>query len=340
MLPPAIPRPDTLKGVDGLIRAGFEAYRATCFNWLLVATGLVVAGLIFEGPELWHETTSIVRRWRFIHRFRFSLPEEHTSDWAKLLAFIGWLLIVIGVGGEYVADSFVSKADAYVQTFDEILLTEAQRGTVLARERASAAYERASENEKETADTLKQVEQERADAARSLEVTKGYESQIAQANERAAEAKRDLAEYVAKNAPRRLSGKQTEKLANRLRLLAKRGQVNIAIMYAAFDGEAADFAGDFETAFKAAGWKPVRIGWDQTGKRGLDISMLADPSAPNEIPTSFMPIVQYVHDTITAVGIPCRIAPLSPDEPISLNKPEKGVLYLIVHHKPEIERNR
>ena len=45
-----ISRPDTLKGVDDLIRAGFEAYRGSCFNWLLAATGLVVVGLVLEGP--------------------------------------------------------------------------------------------------------------------------------------------------------------------------------------------------------------------------------------------------------------------------------------------------
>lgn len=114
IVPPPIPKPDTLKGIDDLIHAGFDAYRATCFNWLLVATGLVVVGLVFEGPELWHEITSIVRNRRFRRKFHFSLPEEHTHDWAKLLAFVGWLLIVVGVAGEYVADSFVSKADGYV----------------------------------------------------------------------------------------------------------------------------------------------------------------------------------------------------------------------------------
>jgi hypothetical protein len=213
--PPPILKPDALKGVDDLIHAGFEAYRATCFNWLLAATGLVIIGLICEGPELSHEITSIVRHWRFTHRFHFSLPEEHAPEWAKLLAFIGWLLIVIGVAGEYVADSFVSKADGYVQTFDEVLLTEAQRGTAFARERASAAYERASENEKETADTLKQAERERADAANSLAAAQtarkqaeGFSLQIAQANERASKAEeqasKDALELARLKTPRSL----------------------------------------------------------------------------------------------------------------------------------------
>src|ERR1700685_3743693 len=109
VIPPPILRPDTLKGIDDLIRAEFIAFRETCFNWLLAATALVVAGLVLEGPELWHEISAITRHWRFRRRFHFSLPEEHTPNWAKLLAFFGWLLIVVGVAGEYVADSFVSR---------------------------------------------------------------------------------------------------------------------------------------------------------------------------------------------------------------------------------------
>jgi len=344
VVPLPILRPDTLKGIDDLIRAEFIAFRETCFNWLLAATGLVVVGLVFEGPELWHEISSITRHWRFRCRFHFSLPEEHTPNWAKLLAFVGWLPIVAGVAGEYVADSFASRADGYVQTFDEILLTETQNRTALASERASAAYERASENEKETAATLKQAQQERADAAKSLEVTKGYESQIAEAQRDAAESKRETeTERLARVqlekqiAGRRLSSEQINALTDRL----KPGSgTPISIMSEAFDAEAADFAKDFETAFKAAGWKTTLIPWDQMRQRGLDTSMLADPSEPGKIPALSMPVVKFVHDAITAVGVSCRIFPLSPDDQVSLNKPEKNVLYLMVHRKPNIDTSR
>jgi hypothetical protein len=163
LLPPSVPIPDTLKGIDELIRIDFETFRATWFARLLAATFLVAVGLVMEGPELWHEIHSIIWHWNFRRRFHFSLPEEHTPEWVKLLAFVGWIFIVAGVGGEFVADSFVSKADGYVQKFDEILLSEAQRGTALAKERASAAYERASENENEAAKLRKDAEQLKSD---------------------------------------------------------------------------------------------------------------------------------------------------------------------------------
>lgn len=152
--------PVALKGIDDLIRAGFESYRDSCFNWLLVATGVVVIGLFFEGPELWKEIGSIIGHWRFERRFHFHLPEERTSNKTKLLASVGWLLIVLGVSGEFVADSFVSKADGYVQQFDEILLADAQRQTELAKIRAGGAYERAANAEKEAAQLRNEAEAE------------------------------------------------------------------------------------------------------------------------------------------------------------------------------------
>jgi hypothetical protein len=217
--------PDTLKGVDDLIRAEFQAYRGSCFNWLLAATGIVVVGLVLEGPELWHEIISIARNWRFARRFHLAPPKDHAPDWAKLLASLGWLLIVAGVGGEYVADSFVSKADGYVQTLDEILLTEAQSGAAFARDRASAAYERASENEKETADTLKHAEQERADAAKSLAAAEtarkeaeGFQLQIAQANERAADAELETDRLRKQLADRTLTDEEVKSIGQKLKV--------------------------------------------------------------------------------------------------------------------------
>jgi len=161
--PTPIPRPDTLKGIDDLIQAGFETYRGSCFNWLLAATGLVLVGLVLEGPELWHDITSIARHWPFTRGFKFSLPGEKDSNRAKLIAAIGWLFIVVGVAGEYVTDSFVSKADGYVQMFDEILLHESQTRTAFANERASAAFERAAQTEKEAAEDLKTTAQLKKD---------------------------------------------------------------------------------------------------------------------------------------------------------------------------------
>jgi len=91
-----------------------------------------------------------------------------------LAAFVGWFFIVGGVVGEYMADSFVSKADGYVQTFDEILLTEAH-------EESAHAEATAKGFDAQIADSNAK--------AKSAEATaKGFEAQIADANRRASEA--------------------------------------------------------------------------------------------------------------------------------------------------------
>jgi hypothetical protein len=190
MGPPPVPIPDVLKGIDDLIRTELEAFRQLWFDRLLMATGAVVIGLVAEGPELWHEITSIVGHWRFNRRFHFSLPEKRTADWAKLLAFVGWIFIVAGVAGEFVADSFLSKADGYVQKFDEILLADAQRQTTLANVRSSSAYERAAQTEKEAAEDLKATNIARQKAEEARQRSEGFRAQMEKDEMEAAQLKK------------------------------------------------------------------------------------------------------------------------------------------------------
>ncbi len=306
LLPPSVPTPDTLKGIDDLIRIDFEAFRTIWFARLLAATFLVVVGLAMEGPELWHEIHSIIRHWNFKRRFDFSIPEEHPPEWAKLLAFVGWIFIVAGVGGEFVADSFVSKADGYVQKFDEILLTEAQRGTAFARERASAAYERASENEKETAATLKQAEQERADAARSLEVTKGYESQIAQANERAANAEQRAAEAALELAklktPRSLSKQQQERIAAKVKPFSG----TPFDLWVSTDSDSTALMEIIDAKLRSAGWKFIEPEGSilYAHKAGVIAQSGISIHVPEEHLAEWGPAIAALRDALKSEGIP------------------------------------
>ena len=255
-----MPIPDTLRGIDDLVRVDFEAYRDFWFHQLLFATLLVVVGLVLEGPELWYEITSIIRI------PKFTTPEKHAPNWVKLLAIIGWLLIVGGVAGEYVADSFVSKGDGFVQKFDEILLADAQKKTGAASERAAKAFERAAQTEREAsqeneraAKAEQQATEENARAAKALEAAEtarknaeGFSLQIAQANERAA------------NAEARAAQAQLE-LA---RIAAPRSLTNVPGLVAALkpfngteytlnvfmDTESMEFTKVVARTFEAAGW--------------------------------------------------------------------------------------
>lgn len=141
MLLPSLPPPD-IRLIDELTRSSLEAFRDSCFNWLLVCAGIVALGVLLEAPEVAHETASAWqrRRWRCI-------PAGHKPDWVTLLSLIGWLLVGTGVTAEVIADRFVSRADGFVQQFDEILLTDAVRKAGDAKdsaEDAEAAATRAS----------------------------------------------------------------------------------------------------------------------------------------------------------------------------------------------------
>jgi hypothetical protein len=138
--------------LDVCIRADLQHVRFGYFVWLLIASGVVVVGVAMEGPEVWHETANI-----FNHRP--TETEHKPPNWVKLLATLGWMLIVLGVAGEGIAEAYVSWADSTLQTFNDILLGEAQKEAAFAIERAANANERAGELEQRLADrhiTLKQ----------------------------------------------------------------------------------------------------------------------------------------------------------------------------------------
>ena len=122
-----MPAPTELvRGIDELIRTGLQNFRDSYFHWLLVVTGVVALGLMLEGPEV-------------IYDFRPREPEHRAPDWIRNLALLGWFLIVVGFAGELVVEERVSKADGTLQTFNNILLGEAQVESARAIERAHGA---------------------------------------------------------------------------------------------------------------------------------------------------------------------------------------------------------
>ena len=319
---PPIPIPDTLKGIDDLIHAGFEAYRNSCFNWLLAATGLVVVGLVMEGPELWHEITSIVSHWRFTRRFHFSLPESHVPNWAKLAAFVGWLFIIAGVAGEYVADSFVSRADGYVQTFDEILLTEARKESAHAETTAKGFDAQIAESKAK---------------AKSAEATaKQFEATIAEAKRDAADSKQEAeSERLARVQlqkelePRRLTGKQKEQL--RALLSDDPQQIMFGWCMNGSD-DCQDFVNDIGEAFNKAGWKTLFSPSTQN-KRGIYLGFAK--GSDERLVAHWVP---KLRNALSAVGLSSEQKWFDPSErTLSALGFEKNVLYLIVGQKPAIK---
>jgi hypothetical protein len=245
--PPAL-APDVLTGIDDLIRGDFESFRNACFNWLLISTGVVVLGLLFELPEIWLESINAVSVLRHS-------PERHIPAWIKLVVSVGWLLIVVGVAGEFVADSFVSKADGFPQKFDEILLADAQKKAGAASERAARAFERAAQTEKEAAEDLKTTNIARQKAEEARQKSEGFQAQIEKDEIEAARLRKDaederLARVKIEAAVgwRSLSDQQERDIGAALASFSPKA--GASIWYNGSSTEAEMFAGDIAEALR------------------------------------------------------------------------------------------
>jgi hypothetical protein len=149
--------PQVSPGLDELIRTDLQNCRDSYFWWLIFSAAVVAIGVIFEGPEVIFETVGICRR-----RFgKQSEPQRHAPDWVTLVALLGWILVAVGVAGEGIAEGYVSWADGNLQTFNDILLGDAQKEAGAANQKAAEANERAAKNEKEAAQLRKDAEGER-----------------------------------------------------------------------------------------------------------------------------------------------------------------------------------
>lgn len=185
-----MPESSTLiKAMDDAIRSDLQSFSDSFFWLALVCSAIVVIGVAFEGPELlyelWPETFSVF-----------------AARWVKKIGLIGWLLVVVGVGGEVIFGLLENKAEGLLQTFNNILLADAQRQSSDANERAASAFERAAITEREAsqenaraAKAEQQASEENVHAAEALKAAEvarknaeGFSLQIAQANERAANA--------------------------------------------------------------------------------------------------------------------------------------------------------
>jgi hypothetical protein len=119
------------------------------FACLLVSTGIVAVGLLMEFPEIWYDTSAFFRR-RSLGRQYFTGPivfrrEHSVPAGAKPIAAVGWLLIVAGVVGEGIIEARVADADGTLQTFNNILLVDAQTQAAFATKRAAELQKEAEQ---------------------------------------------------------------------------------------------------------------------------------------------------------------------------------------------------
>jgi hypothetical protein len=168
---------EILRDLDELVRTDLQGLRDSYFHWLLIATWAVLIGVLVEGPEVVRDLRDGFLMWR-----KRPPAHSHHPFWILILSSVGWFLISVGVVGEGIFESLVSKGDVLVQTFNDILLGAAER-------QAADAILRAQKLE---------VVSKQADV-KLLEAQRGVaeaNKKVAEANERTAKIQLELTNLI------------------------------------------------------------------------------------------------------------------------------------------------
>src|SRR5438477_9122853 len=116
--------PDLVANLNQCASTNFVGPRDFWFSWLSRFTTLVAVGLVFELPELVYELAAIARETIGFLKYRVMLSENR-MHLAKMVAFFGWFLIVVGVVGERFAEVKVRHFDTNVQECSDAKVREA-----------------------------------------------------------------------------------------------------------------------------------------------------------------------------------------------------------------------
>ena len=174
------------------------------FNRLAAFTTAVFIGLVFELPELRYELKLIARDWIPYFRYRILTPSEHRLHAAKVVAFVGWLLIVIGVGGERYAEVRVKDLDASIQGCSD---AKVRAATLEAGDAATSAQQAqdASTAAKSDAKTAHDEAEAAKGVARKADTdANNAEAKVLDAEAKLTEAEKKQAELEESLAPRQL----------------------------------------------------------------------------------------------------------------------------------------
>ena len=167
--------------LNSAIRTALESTTDRYFEWLLVCTAIVTAGVLLEG--IFDSFPS--GKCRIDNQTGIPRTAWGRIRWFHRLTRLGWYLVVLGVAGEGVTEYFVSASDANLRAFNNILARSTEKETALAR----------------------------SDAETAKATAKGFESQIADANRAAAEANLELSRI---KSVRTLDSEQQRRIVARL----------------------------------------------------------------------------------------------------------------------------
>jgi len=167
----------------------------------VIVFGVIVAvgccGELFETRDAW-------RRWRKAKKGLISEPVDETS-WHIPVAAVGLMLVIVGVAGETISESFVSVDETSIRAYDENALATATTNAGDAKNSAGLAASAASSAEAASAGAVAKASKANDSATHALTEADAFERGIVSANQKAENAERDLA-----NAIRQVAAAQAE----------------------------------------------------------------------------------------------------------------------------------
>jgi hypothetical protein len=223
-----------------------------------------------------HEIVPVLRS---IFRRNNSEGVRHTPDWIKLVGLLGWVLVVVGVAGESIFEALEARADGILQTFNEILLTDAQKqasdaktsaeGAANAAARAQRSADAANLTADSVANKAEKLDRQLAATKNDLDTAKSQLDAAETAEKKEEQALINLAVCLAPRViplrstdeigdvvDRTMSGSKWITSVDPLRPFAGREAI---IEYISFDAEARRAALNIAESLKQAGWKVVKI---------------------------------------------------------------------------------
>jgi hypothetical protein len=241
---PAVLSLDAIKALESS-RDALVAHRNHDFAWLLAMTIFVAVGVILEGPEI------VYKLWELIQRCKKRKTSKHDPAWITFLGLIGWLLVAVGVAGEFWSDGWVNADDGNIATINEQLLRDAGTSASVAKNAASDAQASATQ-----ADTDAGKAKDKAGAAQ-----KKGDAASAQADALGLRLKELNSELEAEE-PRSILLEKNESLLHDALLQFSGQQFNAEVCgvfnVSTRDGvEESDTWGKIEDILIGARWKPV-----------------------------------------------------------------------------------
>jgi hypothetical protein len=241
--------------IDALMKADLLSWRELWFRCLIGSTIIVIAGLFLEAPELWYEILSITRnRCRFL-RYRIILLEDRLEK-ATAVAFLGWILIVVGVTGEVVTETMVFIADRNIEAFDGITILDANKAAGAARASAEIAFVAAARAKASADEAQAKTARLSGDLGKATANANAAQARLEGLLKDAAIAESDLKQYVDKVAKTALSRRISDPKKFMADLNEKDKEV-VQLLYAPNDAESWDFAYDIRRWLGPGG-----AGWD------------------------------------------------------------------------------